>query len=905
MGKSGSKLNKTKSQSMAWSFRFASQRKKRKVIINETINIHDWLQRLNLSEYEDNFKYFEAVEELLSYKEIDFIQLGINNSSHRSRIIASLSALVENFSKPISQRSTTFSNITEVNHGEIDLLYEELGVKKQDHSKSLCDIINMECSSPLLESSQDALALKKALEWELALDSRDLRSHAWYHGPISRQRAEEILKIEGDFIVRDCVSQPGNYVLSCKGKHQILHFVINKLVLQPETVYERIQYQFEDEPFDTVPDLITFYVGSGKAISAASGARIQSPCNRLCPLSYYASKFGIPYSSSNSSLGSGLTSPLPSSASRFNQTNTYRSPMSSPPRTKRDIPPRLPSKKQRSQSLTPSQSQIQRTLTSDNHNSGDGVIRNGDLTSYKTNIMQLENCTNTDAILKNSDENHEPNIQLKMTVDQNQHSADGVINGNHFNAKATGNIVKDLRFTSNSLPRNQITNNGRQIPPRASSLSRDTSNSSINKNEEIPPPKPVKDRGKDDPVHRVASYHASGSDSGNGSGDSAQSLPTGEEILQNRCGVIIKNPRFMQNSMSSITLKSFADIDPIAAEETLRSMEIPYIEQMSNFDVDNFHTVLLPCSDFKPLDSGTLTTFRMMISETSPRIIALTITRVDIKLILGNLEDLKHKNPLEITGLEKIMFEHGKQFRRDLIERTQCLKLLVAVTILTCPTDEERAEILNKWIQIAIDAKTSVGNLFAFSTIMLGLCMPQIQKLEGTWYLLRQKFTDSAFNFEAKLRPILKSMNDCSNPQAPNTTIPHILPYILIKDRTIDDLLDASIPQSSLIKACITPLETTTQDFGFGILFLHLDAARGFGNNLPLYRQNAKIVMSEHSRVDTLLEEAFRTEFHIKFLWGSKGALAPTEERHTKFEQVLGMMADKLSIKHESDIPIQ
>lgn len=156
---------------------------------------------------------------------------------------------------------------------------------------------------------------------------------------------------------------------------------------------------------------------------------------------------------------------------------------------------------------------------------------------------------------------------------------------------------------------------------------------------------------------------------------------------------------------------------------------------------------------------------------------------------IGNLDELEHKNPLANTGLEKIMFEHGKQFRRDLIERTQCLKLLVAVTILTCPTDEERAEILNKWIQIAIDAKTAVGNLFAFSTIMLGLCMPQIQKLEGTWYLLRQKFTDSAFNFEAKLRPVLKSMNDCSNPQAPNTTIPHILPYILIKDRTIDDLL--------------------------------------------------------------------------------------------------------------------
>lgn len=84
--------------------------------------------------------------------------------------------------------------------------------------------------SPSLDTpSQDAIALKKALEWELALDSRDLRSHAWYHGPIPRQRADEFLRNDGDFLVRDCVSQPGNYVLSCRAKGQILHFVINKV----------------------------------------------------------------------------------------------------------------------------------------------------------------------------------------------------------------------------------------------------------------------------------------------------------------------------------------------------------------------------------------------------------------------------------------------------------------------------------------------------------------------------------------------------------------------------------------------------------------------------------------------------------------------------------------------------
>lgn len=77
--------------------------------------------------------------------------------------------------------------------------------------------------------SQEALAMKKALEWELSLDSRDLRSHAWYYSAIPRQRAEEIVEKDGDFLVRDCVSQPGNYVLTCKSKGTILHFVINKV----------------------------------------------------------------------------------------------------------------------------------------------------------------------------------------------------------------------------------------------------------------------------------------------------------------------------------------------------------------------------------------------------------------------------------------------------------------------------------------------------------------------------------------------------------------------------------------------------------------------------------------------------------------------------------------------------
>lgn len=630
----------------------------------------------------------------------------------------------------------------------------------------------------------ETIALKKALEWELSLDSRDLRSHAWYHGPIPRHRAEEIVQKEGDFLIRDCTSQPGNYVLTCLNnfKGPVLHFVISKLILQPDTVYERVQFQLEDDPFDTIADLVTYYVGSGKPISAASGARIQSPCNRLYPLSYYMAKY-------NSGASIRGPSPMSSSAS-VNQMSSYRSPMSSPPpRTKRDVPPRLPSKKQRSQSLTPLQPSTVQNMVA-------GRVINASQEKY---------C-----------------------------SADGVIQGHEPSTPGsqTGKMSKteQQKLSTQSLSRAISAQAIRtyRLHSRTSSLSRDYSDSSLSpclesrqfgENEEnhapSPPPKPSRTssltRNGEDKSRELGSnrgepgYRASGSDSGNGSGDSAQSSAAGEEpIVPLRSGVIIRNPRYLQNSASSVTLRSFVDFDPVAVEEALLALQPIVYKLESSYDLEQFQTVLLPFVEHKPLDSSSLNTIRMMLCENGSLIIAMHLTKVDIKLILGDVMEShatstpKSEEPTlesntfnsrQYSGLEMMTLDDGRSFRLDLIERTQCLKLLVATTILTCTDDIERAETINKWIQIANDTKTALGNLFGFSAIMLGLCMPQVQNLPNTWHILRQKFTESAFNFEAKLRPTLKSMNDCSNPQAPNTTVPHLLPYILLKDRNLQDIL--------------------------------------------------------------------------------------------------------------------
>lgn len=167
--------------------------------------------------------------------------------------------------------------------------------------------------------------------------------------------------------------------------------------------------------------------------------------------------------------------------------------------------------------------------------------------------------------------------------------------------------------------------------------------------------------------------------------------------------------------------------------------------------------------------------------------------------------------------------------------------------------------------------------------------------------MLRQKYTDSAFNFEAKLRPTLKNMNSCSNPQAPNTTIPHLLPLILLLERNLEDFLSSN-DQNQLAQTCVGLWEVNTQDFGLSTLLNHMEAARKYLELSPTYQRNAEIVLGE-ARMDELTLDMFKTEFLLKFLWGSRGAFAPANERHLKFEQVLTVMAEKYcNLKNDSEV---
>lgn len=80
----------------------------------------------------------------------------------------------------------------------------------------------------LMFHSNKALTSPVGIVPSLGLPStRDLEGVVWYHGLISRLEAESLLMKEGDFLVRDSSSHPGELVLTCYKENRPMHFVIN------------------------------------------------------------------------------------------------------------------------------------------------------------------------------------------------------------------------------------------------------------------------------------------------------------------------------------------------------------------------------------------------------------------------------------------------------------------------------------------------------------------------------------------------------------------------------------------------------------------------------------------------------------------------------------------------------
>lgn len=88
-------------------------------------------------------------------------------------------------------------------------------------------------------------------------------------------------------------------------------------------------------------------------------------------------------------------------------------------------------------------------------------------------------------------------------------------------------------------------------------------------------------------------------------------------------------------------------------------------------------------------------------------------------------------------------------------------------------------------------------------------------------------------------------------------------------------------------------------EFDFNATAAHLEAARYFPQQVDMFKRNARTVVQEMSSLgptlDPILLELFKTEFHINFLWGERGALTSPNTRFARLTDILTAMATKLA----------
>ncbi|XP_048245924.1 breast cancer anti-estrogen resistance protein 3 homolog isoform X2 [Haliotis rufescens] len=822
------------------------------------IAVSTWLEALGMLEYLSTFHQYGGVEELLYIQEGEIRDLGIKNGAHRAKLVSSLRILRDKYQK-----------------GRL-----HCGISGRTSPSSLQQHLQTSPPSPLSHPDYHSLQvspekLRQDLQKELNADPSELKSKSWYHGNISRQRADALVAGDGDFLVRDCISRPGDFVLTCCWKSVPLHFMINALVGDSLLgALPKIYYQFEDESFNSIQVLIHYYQSKAKPVTNASSAVLKTPIARSMPLSYYDSKYGA------------LTS-----LAAVNIYSSRQSPKGSPLSTPTGSPFGSPGMNRKGPKRTGSQP----------------LLSMDDIGDDRSRSPSMDRCDSLPMI-------NTPTASPQLSVRKEFQSA--------------------YHQRSGSEP--VLTPNGGLAPCPQNGTEKGGSDSDLSK---PPPPKPSRIpsvKYKQRPLVEVRNkflYEDDGRDYSDycqvkespswltdnqnnvmnrvkqlNSGGRLDNDPQGDKDIydnnfNNLKKTLTSTPNMKKDPSSRVRL--FSDtrfsvidtsdpdspIDPVIDDRgpescvydvnylKQRKITTPKVKSHMSYTPYDLRTSLLH-SDNKPLDASSMISIKTMVLDGSPKVVAQHMTKVDLQ----SLNILKeHDFGVGVqSGLELLTLPQGKQLRQDLIERCHCMKLLVMVSTLTCTTTIERARMTSQWIQIASELKTTMGNLFGFVSVMEALLSRQIQRLRDMWLVLRQNHTGSAYLFDTKLKTAYNALNDGSSSlPLQNVCIPHISPVVHLFERDLDSVL------------CLLPWEDMDKAlFGTEILLAHLDTARIIASQFALYRIVGNSVLSEMKENNEMID-VFKTEMQLRLFWGQKGCGVNRSDRHSKFEQLLTVLSDR------------
>ncbi|KAM6975527.1 SH2 domain-containing protein 3C isoform 2-T2 [Tautogolabrus adspersus] len=201
--------------------------------------------------------------------------------------------------RPVLKPEEEAENLKQTNGVDRGSQHLNNSSSNMEPAESQAEYVQFSKEKYLLESPPEKL--RKELEEELKLSAADIRSHGWYHGHIPREVSETLVVRNGDFLVRDSLTSVGDYVLTCRWDNEVLHFKISKVLVKSNET--KVQYVLESDSFDSVQELVRFYVGQRKPVSQSSGVHIYCPVSRTLPLRYLEATFAL----ANSKQGSAYS----------------------------------------------------------------------------------------------------------------------------------------------------------------------------------------------------------------------------------------------------------------------------------------------------------------------------------------------------------------------------------------------------------------------------------------------------------------------------------------------------------------------------------------------------------------------------------------------------------------------
>ncbi|XP_026104777.1 breast cancer anti-estrogen resistance protein 3-like isoform X2 [Carassius auratus] len=700
--------------------------------------------------------------------------------------------------------------------------------------------------------------LRRELEEELKLSSEEPRSHAWYHGAIPRQVAENLVQRDGDFLIRDSLSSPGNYVLTCQWKNTHRHFKINKRVVAMNEAYSRVQYLFEKEGFDSVPALVRYYVGNREPVSEVVGAIIFQPINRGLPLRCLEEKYGV--GSIRVEAGYSERKSLTSKRLSLNIMNGHTQDHTISHGN-------LLSNKDKCGSQPACLNHVQERRRPLKTHQSESFLPIGCRPQAQVQHMQHQPFPKSPVFRTGSEPVLSPTVQRRMAFDSQPGAA---IRG------SDSQLCPKPPPKPSKVPSMRIS-----CTPGLKTLS-----------PTAPPVKPHKHQPSSQQQQQSGSpelsycelspYNPADWEKMNSSQANSyvERLKTEEEL---------RTLMPYHNDIDALNNDSEEDYEENVGKEQdcKKGFQRPVFETETAFKPGDINFRLLPLEN-KPLEMTVLKKAKELLVSQDPKTIAKHILKADCQVarILNVSEEVKGQMGVT-SGLELVTLPHGRQLRQDLMERHNTMAIGVAVDILGCTGSlEERAATLNRIILVALELKDSMGDLYAFSFIMKALDMPQITRLDHTWTSLRRKYTQSAIIYEKSLKPFYKGLYDGSA-EIPlsNASVPLLMPLLTLLERPA---------------VAFEGMDTwENNDQGCEIMFRHLEGARAVARNADTYTCNAQRILQGFQPNDDLLE-ILRTDFQLRLLWGSRGAAVDQTERHDKFKLILTALSRKLEppVKH-------